>query len=118
MLKTLGHLFLSGIFIMGGADAFLKPGGRVNKVADAGIPAADQAVVLNGAVMVVGGAALALGFFPKLAAMALLGSLIPTTVVGHAFWKETEAANVKNQQTQFLKNLSLIGGLVLVLLEK
>lgn len=118
MLKTLGHVLLSGIFILGGADAFAKPGGRVNTVAKAGIAEPHSAVVLNGAVMVVGGTALALGFFPKLAAIVLLGSLIPTTLVGHAFWKETDAAGLKNQRTQFLKNLGLIGALILVLLEK
>ncbi len=118
MLKTLGHLFLSSIFIIGGADAFMKPGGRVTKVSAAGIAEPHQAVVLNGAAMVVGGTALALGFFPKLAALGLIGSLVPTTFVGHAFWKEKDAASLKNQQTQFMKNLSLIGALILVLLEK
>lgn len=118
LIRTAGHLLLSGIFISGGTDAFLKPGGRVNKVADAGIPAPDKAVVLNGAIMVVGGSALALGITPKLAALTLLGSLIPTTAVGHAFWKETEIAGRKAQMTQFFKNLGLLGGLLLVLAEK
>lgn len=118
MLKTLGHLLLSGIFITGGADAFLKPGGRATKVSNAGIPEPEQAVVLNGAVMVAGGTALALGFFPKLAALLLIGSLVPTTLVGHAFWKEKDATSIKNQQTQFMKNLGLIGALLLVLREK
>jgi putative oxidoreductase len=44
--------------------------------------------------------------------------LIPTTVVGHAFWQEPEVTGRKNQQVQFLKNLGLIGGLLLVLTEK
>jgi putative oxidoreductase len=118
MLRSLGHILLSSVFISGGADAFLKPGGRVNKVADSGIPQPEQAVVFNGAVMVIGGAALALGIAPKLAATILLGSLVPTTIVGHAFWKEETAAGRKHQLTQFFKNLALIGGLLLVLLEK
>ena len=118
MLKTLGHLFLSSIFIVGGADAFMKPGGRVTKVSDAGIAQPHSAVLLNGAAMVVGGTALALDFFPKLAALGLIAALVPTTLVGHAFWKETDAMSIKNQQTQFMKNLSLIGALLLVLREK
>ncbi len=118
MLKTLGHLFLAGIFISGGADAFLKPGGRVTKVAKAGIPEGEKAVVLNGAIMVAGGAALAVGFFPKLAALLLIGSMVPTTIVGHPFWQEKDVANMKQQQVQFMKNLGLIGGLLLVFIEK
>ena len=117
MLRSLGRLLLSGIFISGGADAFLKPGGRVNKVSDAGIPEPKQSVELNGLVMVVGGTMMGLGLAPKLAASLLLVSLLPTTVVGHAFWKEESEAARKGQMTQFYKNLGLLGGLLLVLTE-
>jgi putative oxidoreductase len=116
--RSLGHLLLSGIFISGGAQAFLEPGGRVNKVADAGLPEPKQAVELNGAAMVIGGALLAADIAPKLAATILIGALVPTTIVGHAFWKEENTAGRKNQLTQFFKNLGLLGGLLLVLTEK
>ena len=118
MLKSLSRLLLSGSFISGGADAFLKPGARVNKVAAFAIPEAEQAVKLNGATMVLAGTALALGIAPKAAATVLIGCLIPTTIVGHPFWKEEDSGSRKNQQVQFLKNLGLMGGLLLVLLEK
>jgi putative oxidoreductase len=118
MLRTLGHLLLSGIFILGGWSAFSQPGGRTKKVADAGIPEPERAVTLNGAIMVIGGILLGLGITPKLAATLLIANLIPTTAVGHAFWKEETGAGRQGQQTQFLKNLGLIGGLLIVLTEK
>lgn len=118
MLRTLGHLFLSGIFISGGWGAFSKPGGRPSKVAAAGIPEPELAVELNGAVMVIGGVLLGLDIVPKVAATVLIGSMIPTTIVGHAFWKEEPSPGRQNHLTQFLKNLGLIGGLLLVLTEK
>lgn len=118
MLKSLGQILLAGIFIKGGADAFLEPGGRVEQVAGAGLPNPRTAVELNGAAMVVGGAMLALDIAPRLAAAGLLCSMVPTTLIGHAFWKvENEAAH-KMQTTQFLKNLGIMGGLLLVLIEK
>ena len=118
ILRTLGQLSLSSIFISGGAQAFLTPGNRVDKVAKSGIPEPETAVILNGATMVIGGTLLALGIAPRLTAAALIGSLVPTTLVGHAFWKEESEAARKAQQTQFMKNLSLIGGLLLVLAGK
>lgn len=118
MIRSLGKLFLSGIFISGGWQAFAQPGGRVNKVANAGIPEPDMAVKMNGAIMVIGGTLLGLDILPRLAALALIGSLVPTTLVGHAFWKEASDAGKKPQQTQFYKNLGLLGGLLLVLAEK
>lgn len=117
MLKTLSHLLLSAIFISGGAKQVLEPGGRVQKVGNAGIPQPQQAVTLNGAIMVFGGTLLALGIMPRLAALILLGNLIPTTFVGHAFWTEENSAGRQAQLTQFFKNLGLMGGLLMVVLE-
>lgn len=109
LIRTLGKLFLSCIFITSGAQLFLTPGNRVKAVAKAGIPEPEQAVELNGAAMVVGGTLLAVDIAPRLAA---------TTLVGHAFWKEETEAGRKTQRTQFMKNLGLIGGLLLVLAGK
>jgi uncharacterized membrane protein YphA (DoxX/SURF4 family) len=118
MIRTVTHLLLSGIYIINGWGAFSKPGGRPKLVAAAGIPRPEQAVVLNAAVMIVAGLLLSLGITPRLAAALLLGSMIPTTLVGHAFWKEEPGPQRQNQETQFLKNLSMIGGLLMVLTEK
>ena len=118
MLRTLGHLLLSSIFISGGWAAFSQPGGRPTKVAAAGIPEPELAVEFNGAIMMIGGTLLGLGIAPKVAATILIGSMVPTTIVGHAFWKEETGPERQNHLTQFLKNLGLIGGLLVVLTEK
>jgi uncharacterized membrane protein YphA (DoxX/SURF4 family) len=76
-----------------------------------------MAVKVNGATMVLGGLLLAFGIAPKAAAGALIASLIPTTYVGHAFWKEADPKALSTQRVQFLKNLGLVGGLVWVLAE-
>jgi uncharacterized membrane protein YphA (DoxX/SURF4 family) len=39
---------------------------------------------------------------------------VPTTLAGHRFWEEESAAR-SGQRLQFLKNLGLIGGLLLVI---
>ena len=118
MLRTGIRLLLSGIFIVGGWGAFSKPGGRPKLVAAAGIPQPERAVVLNGAVMILAGILLSLGIAPKIAAALLIGSMIPTTIVGHPFWKEVSGAEYEKQLLQFLKNLGLIGGLLMILTEK
>jgi putative oxidoreductase len=117
MLKSLGRTALSAIFVLGGADALRAPGPRVEKVDGAGIPHPGLAVRANAATMVLAGILLALGIAPKAAAGALLGSLIPTTLVGHPFWKEETPQARSMQLTHFLKNLGLVGGLLLILAE-
>ena len=115
LVKSLGQTLLASMFIQGGAHAFMEPGGRVKAVEKAGIPQPHQAVVLNGALMTIGGAALALNLAPKLASLVLIGCLVPTTFVGHAYWKEESPAGQAAQRTQFLKNLAMLGGLLVVL---
>src|SRR6266568_1045423 len=86
--RSFSHLLLAGVFISGGINTFFNPEPRAIKVAKAGIPNPKEAAMLNGAIMAVAGTALACDLAPKLAATALIGTLIPTTVVGHPFWKE------------------------------
>jgi putative oxidoreductase len=52
---------------------------------------------------------------PRAAATGLIASLVPTTLAGHRFWEIDDPKQKSMQLTQFLKNLGLIGGLLLVL---
>jgi uncharacterized membrane protein YphA (DoxX/SURF4 family) len=69
-------------------------------------------VRLNGFVQVGGGVLLAIGKFPRLASLALIGSIVPTTYAGHRFWEEPDEEKKAQQKIQLLKNLGLLGGLI------
>lgn len=68
----------------------------------------------NGATMVAAGAMLATGRLPRLGGLLAALSLAPTTVVGHAFWEKSDPAERAQHRTQFLKNLAIIGGSLMV----
>lgn len=112
LIKSAGRVSLAAMFITGGYATFSEPGQRPKLVEKAGIPRPYEATILNGAVMMVAGTMLALDFLPKLSALALVGTLIPTTLVGHAFWQEEDATRIAMQRTQFMKNLAMLGGLL------
>lgn len=109
------RLALAPIFIVGGIDALIAPGPKSTKVQAAGIPRPTLAIRANGAAMAAGGLVLAVGPWPRLAAAGLMASLVPTTVVGHAFWAEDTTEGRKAQLMQFAKNLGILGGLLLAL---
>lgn len=116
LLLAAGRLLLSGIFLQGGYDALREPGRRPEQAAELDLPADPELLVrMNGAAMIVGGAALAVGVLPRAAAAGLIASLVPTTLAGHRFWEIDDPRQRAMQLTQFLKNLGLVGGLVLVL---
>jgi uncharacterized membrane protein YphA (DoxX/SURF4 family) len=76
-----------------------------------------EMVKLDGAVKLGGGLLLAVGPFHRPAALALAGSLVPTTLAGHRFWEETDPRVRQEQQIHFMKNLGLLGGLLLAALD-
>lgn len=89
----------------------------MHAAAKIGIPRPDLAVRLNGLVMVLSGLGIGFGIFRRLSAFGLAASLIPTTYAGHAFWEEQDQQKRQQQFIHFMKNVSMIGGALLVLTE-
>jgi uncharacterized membrane protein YphA (DoxX/SURF4 family) len=113
---------LAAIFVTSGMDALLHPAERakiaaplVTKVSGPlNLPDDPELMVrANGATMVAAGTMLGLGTFPRVAAMALAGALVPTTYTAHAFWTITDPAVRAQQKVHFLKNVGLLGGVLL-----
>jgi uncharacterized membrane protein YphA (DoxX/SURF4 family) len=118
-LRAAGRVALAAMFITGGADALLAPGGRAAKAEELGVPLDPElAVRVNGGAMLTAGVALALGLWPRLAAGVLAGTLVPTTLAGHPYWQLDDPAAQRQQRTHFFKNLGLFGGALLVLSER
>jgi putative oxidoreductase len=107
LANTLGRGLLANMFIQNGFGAFLEPDSRAKKVEAAGLPQPRQSVILNGALMVLGGT--------KLSAGVLAACPIPTTFVGHPYWKEENPTAKANQKIHFFKNLAMLGGLLVVI---
>src|SRR6478752_2578102 len=113
---------LGSMFVYGGLDAFRNPAGKVpraEKVAPdianlVGVDAdTEQLVQFNGAVQIGAGITLALGIFPRVSALLLAGSLVPTTLAGHRFWEAEDDVERTQQTMQALKNAAMFGGLLL-----
>ena len=68
---------------------------------------------INAAAQIAGGLALATGRVPRLASTVLAASLVPTTAAGHRFWEESDPAIRANHRSHFVKNVSMLGGLLL-----
>ncbi len=118
MLRTVARACLAAPFVVLGYEAAAEPGGRVDLAAGMGVPEPELAVRVNGAAMVAGGVALGLNVLPRTAAAGLVASLVPTTVAGHAFWRQEDPGARKTDRIQLLKNLGLLGGLLAVVVDR
>lgn len=72
-------------------------------------------VFSEGTLELVGGLLLLLGIKEKLGASLLIIALLPATILFHQFWF-VDVAGKELQQQLFLKNLGIMGGLLMVLL--
>ena len=126
-LRVVARILTGTTYVVLGVDAVVAPGKRPEIAADTlaamrkvmPLPEDDTVIVqANAAVQVAAGGLLALGRMPRLSALALIASLVPTTVAGHAFWAEAAPGARKQQRTQFLKNSAMVGGLLLVVLDR
>ncbi len=124
--RGVARLLTGSAYAVLGYDAFRTPGGRVDTAGPTleairsvvPLPQDDELLVrVNGATQAVAGTTLALSVLPRTSALAIAGSLVPTTIAGHAFWTVDDPLQRKAQRTQFLKNAALLGGLILVALD-
>jgi uncharacterized membrane protein YphA (DoxX/SURF4 family) len=120
--RALARPMMAGMFVVGGIDALRNPASKVPTAEDVapklaeplGLPSDPVTLVrINGGVQVVAGSLMALGKLPRLSALALAASLGPTTYAGHRFWEETDERQRTQQQIQFMKNVSMLGGLIM-----
>ena len=126
-LRPAARALTGSTYVLLGFDALREPGGRVDQAAPvlasirkvAPLPEDDELVVrANAAVMVAGGTLLALGIAPRLSALALVCYLIPTTLAGHSYWAIEDPAVRKQQRIQFHKNMAMLGGLLLAVIDE
>ena len=122
MIRTLARPMLATVFVTSGVDALRHPGARATVAAPLldrmipllGLPDDRELLVrANGEAMLGGGALLATGRLPRLAASVLAGSLVPATLAGHRFWERSDPAARAQDRNHVLKNLGLLGGLLL-----
>jgi uncharacterized membrane protein YphA (DoxX/SURF4 family) len=127
VLRRIARPLLASMFVSGGYEqvrdpAHLLPAAKpvVEPVSSTVAPRTsllpenpEQLVRINGAVQLGAGVLLALGRAPRLASLALAVTLVPTTLAAHRFWEEEDPERRAAQRVEFLKNVSMLGGLLL-----
>jgi putative oxidoreductase len=122
-LRAVARPMLASIFVIQGYDTMLHPEKVAARAEPVVRPVAElvpvvpdkteDAVRLNGAVQFTAGSLLALGIWPRLSALAIAVTLVPTTVAGHRFWEAEDDKERAQQRIQLLKNLAIFGGLLI-----
>lgn len=128
LVRRIARPLLAAPFVFGGVSTLRKPQDRVpgarpvvekiTSTADKQLPVqvprdVETWVKADAALKVVAGGLFGLGRLPRLTALALSASIVPTTLAGHRFWEHDDPTERFGQISNFLKNAGLLGGLLL-----
>jgi putative oxidoreductase len=112
-VALVGRILLASLFIISGAMKIPGFEGTAGYIASKGLPMPQVLAALTLALELGGGLMIAAGFKARWTALVFFLWLIPTTFIFHKFWG-IDASQAQNQMINFLKNISIMGGMLLL----
>jgi putative oxidoreductase len=112
-LALVGRILLGLIFVLSGSQKLTAFSGLVASITGKGLPMPEVLAVLTIAIELGAGLLLVVGWKARWAAFLIFLFTIPVSLVFHNFWA-MEGAQAAMNQIQFLKNLSIMGGMLMV----
>jgi putative oxidoreductase len=112
-IVLVGRILLGLIFILSGFGKIAGFDGTVGYIASAHLPLPTLVAALTILIELGGGLALVTGLFTRQTAVLLAIFTVLAAVIFHAFWR-APAAQQMMQQINFLKNLSIAGGMLVL----
>lgn len=110
----LGRILLAFLFLQSGFDNLLNYNKAAGLMAVRGVPEPQILLPLAIAVLFIGGIMVLVGWKARWGALALILFMIPATLYFHGYWSYPEALQL-NQFHHFVKNLAIIGALLMLL---
>jgi putative oxidoreductase len=114
-LLLFGRLLIGWIFVETGWRHLLGMDAFIASLVRRSVPWASVLGWIGALVEFFGGLAIMLGAWTRCAAVAIIVFTIIATAIGHRYWEIAEPAARRMQHSHFLKNLTILGGLVLLL---
>lgn len=108
----LGRLFFVLIFLLAGPNHFSSQ--TIAYAASQGVPLASIAVPFSGALALLGGLSVLLGYRAKFGAWLIALFLIGVTPMMHKFWIVSDPLMHQMQFIMFMKNVAMLGGALLI----
>jgi putative oxidoreductase len=114
-LLLAGRVLMGWIFVESGLRKLLGMDSFIMSLTNRRVPYAGVLGWIGAAVEFLGGVTLLLGAWTRCAALALIVFVIVATLIGHRYWDIAEPAARRMQQSHFWKNVTILGGFVLML---
>jgi len=111
---AIGRIVLVVAFIFSGFGKFADLSGTAAYIASKGLPFPQLGAAAAGAGELICGLAIAIGWQTRLAAIGLMVFTAAAAFFFHDFWNLPAGAERANEMIHAMKNLSMIGGLIVL----
>jgi len=113
LIPLAGRVLLSLLFFVAGYNKIINVAGTAGYFGKLALPLPDVLVWLVIAVELLGALLILIGWQTRLVAWIMAIFTVGTALLGHKFWG-VDPAQFNNQLTQFLKNLAIAGGFLML----
>ena len=108
-----GRIVIVLMYLFSGVTKFIDMSGTAAHIAGKGLPLPMVGAALAGAVEVIFGVMVVLGWHTRLAALALLLFTLVAGAIFHDFWNQPGPQQI-NQMLHLFKNVTIAGGFLLL----
>jgi len=115
VVALIGRILFAALFLGSAFGHLTQTEAMAGYAGAKGVPQPKPAVLVSGVLMAVGALLVLLGIWLDLGALLLVVFLVPTALLMHQFWKETDPMARQNEMIQFQKDLALAGAALLIL---
>ncbi|WP_159923873.1 MULTISPECIES: DoxX family protein [Nocardia] len=114
VVVLIGRVLFAVLFLTSTVGHFTQTEAMAGYARSKGVPMAKAAVLGSGVLFGLGGLSVLLGIWADLGSLLLVIALLPTAVVMHRFWQETDPQIKQAETTQFAKDLALAGAALML----
>ncbi len=115
IIDLIGRVLLSLIFIFDAYDSIFYYQDTKDKMSSYGLTWQQDFLLISAIILLIlGGTLLLIGYRSSFGAFLLLLYWVPVTFIVHSFWNDPESIR-RIQSILFMKNIAIIGGLLVVL---
>jgi len=114
VLVLIGRIVFAALFISSAYGHLTQGEAMTGYAKSKGVPAPRAAVIGSGVLILIGGLSVLLGIWADLGALLLVIFLVPTAVMMHNFWKETDPQTRQLEMVSFVKDMALAGAALML----
>jgi len=111
-----GRILYGGFLLVSGIDHFRHAQVLTVHAGSKGVPAPHIGVMVSGLLIIIGGLSILLGLRPTVGVVCVTLFLVPTSLVIHNYWGDTNPGVKQANFTNFKKNIAILGAAWMFLL--